>query len=207
MDSQLTLVTVAPEIRLMFDRDSMKNATLLLDSVPAYTISTDTTNACTELRVTGTGELLARVAWKDILPDTITFPTVNGGREMGLKKWLNKSKLSDGSCAIVPILVCSFHQTSSADTCQSMSSGLRLGILRSRRTQCIGWRCARFFRPSILSDRRSSYSTKMTSRRPWRTGNALALHLHPHSCYRQGYGPPHARKSSQRSLYGNSRCG
>ncbi|KAJ7908009.1 hypothetical protein B0H13DRAFT_2273515 [Mycena leptocephala] len=68
----------------------MKNATLLLDSVPAYTIST-------ELRVTGTGELLARVAWKDILPDTITFPTVNGGREMGLKKWLNKSKLSDGS--------------------------------------------------------------------------------------------------------------
>jgi hypothetical protein len=118
MDSQLTLVTVAPEVRLMFDRDSMKNAALLLDSVPAYTIFTGTTDACTELRVAGPGELLARVARKGILPDTITFPTVNGGREMGLKKWLKKSKLSDGSCAIVPILICSFHQSSSADTCK-----------------------------------------------------------------------------------------
>jgi hypothetical protein len=79
----------------------MKNATLFLDdSGPAYTISTDTSNARTELRAAGTGELLARIARKEILPDTITFPALNGGKEMRLTKWLTKSKLSDGWCVI-----------------------------------------------------------------------------------------------------------
>jgi hypothetical protein len=44
MDSQLTLVSAAPAARLMFSQDSMKNATLSLDSGPAYTISTDASN-------------------------------------------------------------------------------------------------------------------------------------------------------------------
>jgi hypothetical protein len=100
MDSQITLVS-APAARLMFSRDSMKNATLFLDSGPAYTISTDTSNARTELRAASTGELLARIARKEILPDTITFPAFNGGREMRLTKWLKKSKLSDGWWAVI----------------------------------------------------------------------------------------------------------
>jgi hypothetical protein len=54
----------------------------------------------TELRAAGTGELLARIARKEIIPDTIAFPALNGGREMRSTKWLTKSKLSDGWCAI-----------------------------------------------------------------------------------------------------------
>jgi hypothetical protein len=100
MDSQLTLVSIAPAARLVFSQDSMKNATLFLDSGPAYTISTDTSNARTELRAAGTGELLARIVRKEIMPDTITFPALNGGKEIRLTKWLKKSKLSDGWCAI-----------------------------------------------------------------------------------------------------------
>jgi hypothetical protein len=84
----------------MFSQDNMKNATLLLDSGPAYTISTDTSNAHTELRAAGTDELLARVARKEFLPDTIRFPALNGGKEMRLTKWLRKFKLSDDRCTI-----------------------------------------------------------------------------------------------------------
>ncbi|KAF7360058.1 hypothetical protein MVEN_00733900 [Mycena venus] len=99
MDSQLTLVPVAPAVRLMFSKDSMKNATLFLDSVPIYVISTDAQNACTELRAAGSGggELLARITRKEILPDAVAFPALNGGKEIRLAKWLKKSKLADGS--------------------------------------------------------------------------------------------------------------
>ncbi|KAJ7879375.1 hypothetical protein B0H13DRAFT_2346127 [Mycena leptocephala] len=72
-----------------------------LDSGPAYTLSIDTSNVHTELRAAGTGELLARIARKEIIPDTIAFPALNGGREMRSTKWLTKSKLSDGCSAHV----------------------------------------------------------------------------------------------------------
>ncbi|KAJ7486950.1 hypothetical protein FB451DRAFT_1228389 [Mycena latifolia] len=103
MDSQLTLVVTAPTRRLLFNTDSMKNATLFLDfaSVPAYTISTDSKNSCTELRAASTGELLARITRKDVLPDTIAFPQVDGGTEMRMSKWLRKTALPDGSPAHV----------------------------------------------------------------------------------------------------------
>jgi uncharacterized protein involved in exopolysaccharide biosynthesis len=96
MDSQLTLVSLAPAARLIFSSDSMENATLSLDSGPAYTISTDASAVRTELRASGTGDLLARVVRKEFLPDTIMFPAFNGGKEMRLNKWLKKSKHSDG---------------------------------------------------------------------------------------------------------------
>lgn len=115
MESQLTLVTIAPEVRLLFSADSMKNATLFLDSAPAYMISTDEQNSCTELRTAGTRELLARITRKEVLPDSIMFPNLNGGKEMRLAKWLKKSKLADGSCAIVPITLCSYHCSLGAD--------------------------------------------------------------------------------------------
>jgi hypothetical protein len=74
MESQLTLVTVDSAVRLTFNRD---NATISLDSVHAYTITTDAQNMYTELRAVGNGELLVRIVRKAILPDTIAFPTVN----------------------------------------------------------------------------------------------------------------------------------
>ncbi|KAJ6540832.1 hypothetical protein DFH09DRAFT_1175412 [Mycena vulgaris] len=93
MDSQLTLVPAVQTHYLAFSTDSMKNATLSLDSVPLYTVFTDPQNAHTDLRTIGTAQLLARITRKALLPDTITFP---GGKEIPLAKWLRKTRLPDG---------------------------------------------------------------------------------------------------------------
>ncbi|KAJ7453330.1 hypothetical protein B0H11DRAFT_2071820 [Mycena galericulata] len=97
MDSQLTLVPTTPSVYLSFSHNSMKNATLFLGATPVYTISTDPQVSSTEIRASGTSELLAHIATKPILPDTIAFPGINGGKEIRLTKWSRKSKLPDGS--------------------------------------------------------------------------------------------------------------
>ncbi|KAJ7488897.1 hypothetical protein FB451DRAFT_1080370 [Mycena latifolia] len=95
MDSQVTLVAPAP-VSLVFDANDVMNATLSLNSTPAYTISTDSRGTTTEIRAAETNEVLARVVRKGLLPDTITFPDVNGGKELRLSKWLKSAKLPDG---------------------------------------------------------------------------------------------------------------
>ncbi|KAJ7500029.1 hypothetical protein FB451DRAFT_1207265 [Mycena latifolia] len=80
MDSQLTLVDPAP-VSLIFDSNSMTNATLRINSAPAYTISTDS-RGTTEIRAAGTDDVLARIMRKGLLPDTISFPTLDGGKEL-----------------------------------------------------------------------------------------------------------------------------
>ncbi|KAF8194059.1 hypothetical protein K438DRAFT_1969349 [Mycena galopus ATCC 62051] len=104
MDSQLTLVTIPPPVPLTFSRNDMNHATLSLGYVPTYTITTDAQAACTELRDTGSGVLLARIIRRVFLPDTIMFPALDSGHEIKLAQWLKKTKLPDGSCAIVPII-------------------------------------------------------------------------------------------------------
>ncbi|KAJ7171420.1 hypothetical protein C8R46DRAFT_1216985 [Mycena filopes] len=106
MDSQLTLVTPAPATHLLFSRDSMKNATLLLNGTPAYTIATDADGSCTELRTANTSlvvtagantaEVLARIRRRALRPDTIAFPRTED-KEMAISKWLKKSRNADGS--------------------------------------------------------------------------------------------------------------
>ncbi|KAJ7142636.1 hypothetical protein C8R44DRAFT_974276 [Mycena epipterygia] len=97
MDSQLTLVTASPPVSLVFSHDSMTNASLLVDSTPRYTISSNSQNSITEIRAAGTTELLAQISRKEVLPDTIAFVGVNAGKEMRLSKWLRKTRLLDGS--------------------------------------------------------------------------------------------------------------
>ncbi|KAJ7086205.1 hypothetical protein C8R44DRAFT_821152 [Mycena epipterygia] len=98
MDSQLTLVDPSPPISLIFDTNSMTNATLSLNSIPAYTISTDSRGTSTELRAAGTGEVLVRIVRKGMFPDTIAFPNIHGGKDVRLNKWLKSAaKLPDGS--------------------------------------------------------------------------------------------------------------
>jgi hypothetical protein len=74
----------------------MINTTLLLRSIPAYTISTALQGATTEIRTAVTSELVACISHKEILPDTIIFPKVGDGKEMRLKNWLRKTKLPSG---------------------------------------------------------------------------------------------------------------
>ncbi|KAJ7688730.1 hypothetical protein B0H17DRAFT_938024 [Mycena rosella] len=98
MDSQPTLILAAPAHLLIFSADSRKNATILLGSAPAYIISKDPIDFCTELRAAGTGQALAQITWRDVLPDVITFPQINA-TEMHLRKWLQKAALPNGSLA------------------------------------------------------------------------------------------------------------
>ncbi|KAJ7761634.1 hypothetical protein B0H14DRAFT_377847 [Mycena olivaceomarginata] len=99
MDSQLTLVNASPPVCLMFSTDSMINATLHRDSQPAYTITTELQGSTTEIRTAGTSQLLARITRREVLPDIIAFPNINGGKDMRLGKWMRRCKLPDGSHA------------------------------------------------------------------------------------------------------------
>ncbi|KAF7341684.1 Peptide methionine sulfoxide reductase [Mycena sanguinolenta] len=103
MDSQLTLVNLPPPLCLTFSTNSMINVILYRDSQPAYIISTDLRigGSTTEIRAADGTEVLARVTRKELLPDTIAFPHINGGEEMRLSKWLRRCKLSDNSDAHV----------------------------------------------------------------------------------------------------------
>jgi hypothetical protein len=96
MDSQLTLVDPARAISLVFDINSMLYSTLFLNSRPAYTIFTPPEGSPTEICVAGTSELLVRITYKPILPDTICFPDTNGGKGTRLSKWLRRCTLPDG---------------------------------------------------------------------------------------------------------------
>ncbi|KAJ7238838.1 hypothetical protein B0H12DRAFT_1136877 [Mycena haematopus] len=101
MDSQLTLVNASPPVSLTFSRNSMINATLYRDSRLVYTIATELRGTTTEIRAAGTSQLLVRIARKELLPNTITFPPINDGKDMRLGKWLRRCKLPDGSHAHV----------------------------------------------------------------------------------------------------------
>ncbi|KAJ7681695.1 hypothetical protein B0H17DRAFT_1230199 [Mycena rosella] len=96
MDSQLTLVTATPRIYLKFGSDSMINTTIFMNSRPAYTLSTALQGSTTDLSASRMSELLARISRKEILPNTIAFPSVNNGKEIRLSKWMSRQKLSDG---------------------------------------------------------------------------------------------------------------
>ncbi|KAJ7097409.1 hypothetical protein C8R44DRAFT_748517 [Mycena epipterygia] len=50
----------------------------------------------TEIRTTGTDILIARIARKDLLPDTVSFPDVDGGKVMRTSRWLKRTTLTDG---------------------------------------------------------------------------------------------------------------
>ncbi|KAJ6597555.1 hypothetical protein DFH09DRAFT_82482 [Mycena vulgaris] len=95
MDSQRTLTPSVP-ISLVFDTNSMLAATLSLDARPAYTIATPPAGSPTELRAADTGALLARISCRALLPDTICFPSLNGGKAMRVSKWLKRCALPDG---------------------------------------------------------------------------------------------------------------
>ncbi|KAJ7843742.1 hypothetical protein B0H14DRAFT_3139499 [Mycena olivaceomarginata] len=99
MDSQITLVTSTPPISLVFATDSMINTTLQLNSRAAYTISTKLEGTTTEIRASGSGELVARICRNGILPYTVAFPSSNGKKDIRLSKWLHPYKLDGVSLA------------------------------------------------------------------------------------------------------------
>ncbi|KAJ7724374.1 hypothetical protein B0H16DRAFT_324339 [Mycena metata] len=96
MDSELTLVDPTPPVFLDFSPDSMINTTICRNSRAAYTISTELQGSTTELRRAGASELLARICRKEVLPDTVSFPNINNGKDLRRSKWLRRCTLPDG---------------------------------------------------------------------------------------------------------------
>ncbi|KAJ6610526.1 hypothetical protein B0H10DRAFT_2224905 [Mycena sp. CBHHK59/15] len=85
----------------MFENNNMLKTTLLLNSIPTYTVTTNLHGSITELRTAGRNTLVGRIRRNKICPNTITFPTVNGGRSMRLGGWFKRIRLADGSPAVV----------------------------------------------------------------------------------------------------------
>ncbi|KAJ7509452.1 hypothetical protein B0H11DRAFT_1959699 [Mycena galericulata] len=99
--SQVTLAVTTPNTCLNFGRDSMQTTTVLCRGKPVYAISTDQHGATTEVRVPGTQALVARIARKELLPDTVAFPDVGDGKALRVSKWLRRTKLADGLPAAI----------------------------------------------------------------------------------------------------------
>jgi hypothetical protein len=65
---------------------------------PLYSVVTDAkSDKHTEIFDAHANRLLAQIDRRDILPDTVTFPDRNDGSSINLSKWLQKSKLGDGT--------------------------------------------------------------------------------------------------------------
>ncbi|KAJ6576029.1 hypothetical protein DFH09DRAFT_1150226 [Mycena vulgaris] len=85
-----------PRSWLVFEKNSMVSTTITQNAVPVYAVSTSTHGGTTEVRATGTDALVARIARKELLPDTVKFPDFQGGKSMRLSKWLKRTTLADG---------------------------------------------------------------------------------------------------------------
>ncbi|KAJ7247587.1 hypothetical protein C8J57DRAFT_722130 [Mycena rebaudengoi] len=99
MDSQVAFVTNTPPTALVFGANSMLSSTLFANSSPVYALSTDARGSTTTLKTTGTAALVARIARKNLFSDTVTFPSLNNGKAIKMKKWLKEVQLPDGFTA------------------------------------------------------------------------------------------------------------
>ncbi|KAJ7691044.1 hypothetical protein B0H17DRAFT_1134061 [Mycena rosella] len=78
---------------LAFESNSMLATTIARGGAPLYAVSTNQHGSTTEIRAPGTNTLLARIARRELLPDTIAFAD---GKPARLSKWLKQSTLADG---------------------------------------------------------------------------------------------------------------
>lgn len=84
------------ETCLLFEQNSMLDSTITDNASPIYRVSTNEHGSVTELRAAGPNTVLARIARKEILPDTVKFPDMKGGKSMRVSKWLKRTTQKDG---------------------------------------------------------------------------------------------------------------
>ncbi|KAJ7120573.1 hypothetical protein C8R43DRAFT_80163 [Mycena crocata] len=84
---------------LVFDKDSMLNSTISVNSHAVYTVYTRLPGEATEIRSPGTGALVARINRRLFLPNTVTLPGESQGKATRISRWLKKTKLADGAPA------------------------------------------------------------------------------------------------------------
>ncbi|KAJ7691046.1 hypothetical protein B0H17DRAFT_1201386 [Mycena rosella] len=78
---------------LAFESNSMLATMITRGGAPLYAVSTNQHGSTTEIRAPGTNTLLARIARRELLPDTIAFAD---GKPTRLSKWLKQGTLADG---------------------------------------------------------------------------------------------------------------
>ncbi|KAJ6524337.1 hypothetical protein B0H19DRAFT_1200436 [Mycena capillaripes] len=94
MDSNSTAETC-----LVFGKNSMVATMIMLNGAPVYKVSTSQHGGTTEVRSSDTDALVARIARREILPDTVKFPDVKGTKSLRISKWLKRTALADGTIA------------------------------------------------------------------------------------------------------------
>jgi hypothetical protein len=84
-------------LKLDFDRNSMKDATLTVKSQPRYTITTPgKTGSRTEIWDAMSQRLLVTINRRELLWDIVTFADHHNGKSVKLSKWMMQRKLADG---------------------------------------------------------------------------------------------------------------
>lgn len=74
----------------------MSATKISLNDIPIYKVSTNQHGRTTKVRSSDTKAVVVHIARKEILPDTVTFPDVNGGKSLCVSKWLKRTPLADG---------------------------------------------------------------------------------------------------------------
>ncbi|KAJ7150688.1 hypothetical protein C8R46DRAFT_1358200 [Mycena filopes] len=89
-----------PSIHLAFQTNSMLATKITRNSsdttTPAYTLSTDKHGATTSLFLADTDTLPAKLARKELFPDTVTLPTYGGAKPKKVKQWLSATTVAEG---------------------------------------------------------------------------------------------------------------
>ncbi|KAH7924061.1 hypothetical protein BV22DRAFT_1014015 [Leucogyrophana mollusca] len=100
MDSALTLVNVAPPTPYFLSSAQIRDTIIFSHhSHPLYFVTSDTKHM--EIRNADSGRIIAVWNHRDFLPDIVAFPHRNGGLPVNVNKWLRKTKLQDGTSALI----------------------------------------------------------------------------------------------------------
>ncbi|KAJ3517485.1 hypothetical protein NLJ89_g484 [Agrocybe chaxingu] len=90
--STSTLVNEAPSLSLMFDRNSVINATLYSRTSPMYKITTNKNATRTDLCDLADQRVVATVKRREIFPDVVVFAHQRG-KSVRISKWLKTMKV------------------------------------------------------------------------------------------------------------------
>lgn len=106
MDSDLTLVNVAPPTSYFLSSTDLKDAVIYAHpGVPLYRITSDARHIKICDATTPDNRVIALLHRRDLLSDTISFPQRHGNSDTGtgtgshvsVQRWLKRSRLPDGT--------------------------------------------------------------------------------------------------------------
>ncbi|KAF8162662.1 hypothetical protein B0H34DRAFT_628134, partial [Crassisporium funariophilum] len=73
---------------LMFDRNSVLNATICASGSPAFTVTTSKSMTRTDICDVPGQCIISTIKRREVFSDTVKFPKRNGGSSVAINKWL-----------------------------------------------------------------------------------------------------------------------